>query len=144
MHAQIIGGGMTSWLLAQSTMPNFDGWYFLLLTSRVLHILGSIVLLGGIFYLLAIVAPRAVASGGDADAWFNGNRAGWAKWVGIATAVLLVTGLFNFVTIIKTNHLAMSYHMLGTLKILAALCTLFLRSNPRRKIIAGGNVIAKG
>jgi uncharacterized membrane protein len=113
-------------LFAQ-TVPHFDGWYFLLLASRVLHVLGSIVLLGGLFYLLAVIAPRVVASGGrpDADAWFGGNRAAWAKWVGIATLVLLVTGLFNFVTIIKANQIATSYHMLGGIKILVALVIFF-------------------
>ena len=28
--------------------------------------------------------------------WFNGNRAAWAKWVGITTALLLMTGLVQF------------------------------------------------
>ncbi len=107
--------------------PHLDGYYFLLLASRVLHVLGSIILLGGIFYLLAIVAPRVVASGtaANADAWFAGNRAAWAKWVGIATIVLLVTGLFNFVTIAKANQIAPSYHLLGSLKILVAMIIFF-------------------
>jgi uncharacterized membrane protein len=127
-------------LLAQ-TVPQFDGWYFVLLASRVLHVLGSIVLLGGIFYLLAIIAPRVVASGGrpDADAWFGGNRAAWAKWVGIATVVLLATGLFNFVTIIKANQIATSYHMLGGLKILVALVIFFFAA-----ILAGKTALAEG
>jgi uncharacterized membrane protein len=126
-------------LLAQ-TMPRFDGWYFVLLTSRVLHVLGSIVLLGGIFYLLAVVAPRVVAAGGraDADTWFGGNRASWAKWVGIASAVLLVTGLFNFITIVKANQIAVSYHMLGGLKILLALVLFFFAA-----ILAGKTALAE-
>jgi uncharacterized membrane protein len=125
--------------LAQS-VPRMDGHYFLLLTSRVLHVLGSIILLGGIFYLLAVVAPRVVASGGrpDADAWFAGNRAAWAKWVGIATAVLLVTGLFNFITIIKANQIATSYHMLGGIKVLVALVIAFLAA-----ILAGKTGLAE-
>ncbi len=124
-------------LLAQNTMPTFDGWYFVLLTSRVLHVLSSIVLLGGIFYLLAVVAPRAITSGGNADAWFNGNRAAWAKWVGITTALLLVTGLFNFVTIVKANQIATSYHMLGGIKILVALVIFFFAA-----ILAGKTALA--
>jgi len=124
-------------ILAQA-MPRFDGWYFVLLTSRVLHVLSSIILLGGIFYLLAVVAPRAVTSGGNADAWFNGNRAAWAKWVGITTALLLVTGLFNFITIVKANEIAVSYHMLGGLKILVALIIFFLAA-----ILAGKTALAE-
>jgi len=125
--------------LAQA-VPRFDGYYFLLLASRVLHVLGSVVLLGGIFYLLAVVAPRVAARGGrpDADAWFGGNRAAWAKWVGIATVVLLVTGLFNFITIVKTNQIATSYHMLGALKILVALVIFFFAA-----ILAGKTGLAE-
>ncbi len=120
-------------------VPHLDGYYFLLLTSRVLHVLGSIVLLGGIFYLLAVVAPRVIAGGGrpNADAWFAGNRAAWAKWVGIATAVLLVTGLFNFVMIVKTNQIDTSYHMLGGLKILVALVIAFFAA-----VLAGKTALA--
>jgi hypothetical protein len=125
-------------LLAQNTMPTFDGWYFVLLASRVLHVASSIILLGGIFYLLAVVAPRAIANGGNADAWFNGNRAAWAKWVGITTTLLLVTGLFNFVTIIQANEIAKSYHMLGTMKILVALVIFFFAA-----ILAGKTALAE-
>ena len=89
------------------------------------------------FYLLAVVAPRAAASGSNADAWFNGNRSAWAKWVGIATAVLLVTGLFNFITIIKTNQIATSYHMLGGLKIVVALVIFFFAA-----VLAGKTALA--
>jgi hypothetical protein len=122
--------------LAQA-MPRFDGWYFVLLTSRVLHILSSIILLGGIFYLLAVVAPRVVGGRADADTWFNGNRAAWAKWVGITTAVLLATGLFNFVTIIRANEIAKSYHMLGGMKILVGLVIFFFAA-----ILAGKTALA--
>ncbi len=125
--------------LAQSA-PRFDAWNLLLLTMRVLHILSSIILLGGIFYLLLVVAPRIVASGGraDADTWFAGNRAAWAKWVGIATAVLFVTGLFNFVTNVTTYKLVPSYHMFGTLKILLALVVFFFAA-----ILAGKTALAE-
>lgn len=118
-------------------VPHFDGQYFLLLTSRVLHVLGSIVLLGGVFYLLAVVAPRIAAGNASPNEWFNGNRAAWAKWVGIATAVLLVTGLFNFVVMVKSNHLATSYHMLGGMKILVALVLFFFAA-----ILAGKTALA--
>lgn len=124
---------------AQSA-PNFDGWSLLLLLMRFLHIFSSIVLLGGIFYLLVVVAPRVVAAGGrgDADAWFNGNRAAWAKWVGIATALLLVSGLFNFINNVTTYKLVPSYHMLGTLKILLGLVVFFFAA-----ILAGKTALAE-
>jgi uncharacterized membrane protein len=126
-------------IFAQS-VPHFDGHYFLLLASRVLHVLGSIILLGGMFYLLMIVAPRVGASGSrpNTDAWFGGNRAAWAKWVGIATVVLLVTGLFNFYSIVTTSQIAKSYHMLGGIKILVALVIFFFAA-----ILAGKTALAE-
>ena len=87
--------------LAQQTMPIFDGMYWLMLVSRVLHILGAIILVGGL-------------------------RAKWAMWVGIATLLLIVTGLWNFINIIKTYDVASSYHMIFGLKMLAAVALFLL------------------
>jgi uncharacterized membrane protein len=125
--------------LAQSA-PSFDGWSLLLLLMRFLHIFSSIILLGGIFYLLVVVAPRVVAAGGrgDADAWFGGNRAAWAKWVGIATALLIVSGFFNFINNVTTYKLVPSYHMLGTLKILLGFVVFFFAA-----ILAGKTALAE-
>jgi uncharacterized membrane protein len=123
-------------LIAQSA-PKFDGWNLLLLLMRLLHILSSIILLGGLFYLLAVVAPRAVTSGGNADVWFSGNRAAWAKWVGITTALLLISGLFNFVNNVTTYKLVPSYHMLGTMKILLGLVVFFFAA-----VLAGKTALA--
>jgi uncharacterized membrane protein len=110
-------------------MPHLDGMYWLLLASRVLHILGAIVLVGGLFYLRMIVVP-SVASGSSAsaDAWFGGRRAAWAKWVGIATLALIATGVFNYLEIRSAYDLATSYHMIAGIKILLALVLIFLAS----------------
>jgi uncharacterized membrane protein len=116
-------------LLAQGSMPHLDGMYWLQLASRVLHILGAIVLVGGLFYLRMIVVPAASISGKSSDdTWFGGRRAAWAKWVGIATLVLIVTGLFNYVEMVKAYDLATSYHMIAGIKILIALVLIFLAS----------------
>ena len=98
------------------------------LVSRVLHILGAIVLLGGIAYLRKIVAP-GVAAGGDPDgaALYSGRRRAWAKWVGIATAVLLITGFYNFLMIVNTTaDLPRAYHPLFGVKFLLALVVFAL------------------
>ena len=102
--------------------------YWVQLASRVLHVLGAIVLVGGLFYQRMIVLPRLRASDAEAgtDPWYAGRRGAWAMWVGIATLVLLATGLFNFVQIIRTNDIATSYHMIVGVKILAALVVFFL------------------
>jgi putative copper export protein len=105
-----------------------DAMYWLMLASRVLHILGTIVLVGGIFYQRTVVAP-AVPKGGTAtaDDWFAGRRTAWAKWVVIATFVLLVTGLFNYVRIVQTNErMGAAYQAIFGIKFLLALAVFAL------------------
>ena len=128
---------MSDLILAQA-VPHVDGMYLVTLASRLLHILSAIILVGGVFYLAKIVAPRIGAGEASAEAWFGSQRGAWAKWVGIATAVLLVTGLFNFITIVKANQIAVSYHMLGGLKILLALVLFFFAA-----ILAGKTALAE-
>jgi uncharacterized membrane protein len=126
-------------LLAEGTMPHFDGMYWLLLASRVLHILSAIVLVGGLFYQRMIIAPSVAATGNpQTDAWFGGRRGAWAKWVGIATLLLLVTGFFNYIEISKANDLATSYHMIVGIKILVSLVLIFLAS-----LLAGRSAMAE-
>ena len=55
-------------LLAQQTMPTFDGIYWLNLLSRILHILGAMILVGGLFYLWAVVMPSPAAANAVAAA----------------------------------------------------------------------------
>lgn len=98
------------------------------LVSRILHIVGAVILVGGIAYLRKVVAPAAVPGEGDpVDRLYSGRRAAWARWVGIATGLLLATGVINTVLVMKTYpNLPGGYHaMLGT-KILLALVVMFL------------------
>jgi putative copper export protein len=102
-----------------------DGEQLVQLVSRVLHILGAIVLAGGLFYIRSVLSPAGV------DACFAGRRAVWAKWVGIATLLLLVTGIYNFLVInnqVKADggKLEPTYHMLFGIKFLLGLLVMFL------------------
>ena len=125
--------------LAQQTMPTFDGIYWLNLLSRILHILGAMILVGGLFYLWAVVMPSpAAANAVTVDQKFGGLRAKWAMWIGVATLILLVTGLWNFFQIIRTYELASSYHMVFGLKFLAALVLFLLAA-----LVAGRSVAAE-
>jgi uncharacterized membrane protein len=110
-------------LAQQSTMPQTDGLFWALLLSRILHILGAIILVGGLFYIRNIISPVSAPPGtSPVDQFFGGPRGKWAKWVGIATALLLITGLFNYVMIIKQHErLASSYHMIAGMKMLVAM-----------------------
>jgi uncharacterized membrane protein len=130
-------------LFAQQTMPTMDGMYWLNLLSRVLHIMGAIILVGGLIYLRTVVMPSAAAANATTvDEKFGGLRSKWAMWIGIATALLLVTGIWNLIVMFRTYELAKSYHMLLTLKILAGLALFGLAAlvagrTPAAEVIRG-------
>ena len=115
-------------LAQQSTMPQLDGMYWLMLASRILHILGAIILVGGLFYIRSVISPINTLPGtAPVDQLFGGRRAAWAKWVGIATALLLITGFFNYIMVIKQHErLASPYHMIAGLKMLAGIAVFLL------------------
>src|SRR5215470_7940704 len=115
-------------LLAQQPhMPTMSGMDWIMLVSRILHILGAVILAGGLFYIRAVVSPAASPAGAqDADRFFGGRRATWAKWVGIATALLLFTGFWNYAQFSKTYDLASTYHMVLGIKILTAIIVFLL------------------
>ncbi|NOY43050.1 MAG: hypothetical protein GXP26_14600 [Planctomycetes bacterium] len=101
--------------------------------SRVVHILSAMILVGGLFYIRTILSPAGV------DACFADRRAVWAKWVGFASALLIASGLFNFMAIVKAagEELPPTYHMLFGIKFLAALLLMFVAS-----ILAGRTTLA--
>ncbi|MEX2306353.1 MAG: hypothetical protein WD738_02100 [Pirellulales bacterium] len=127
-------------LLAQQAVPRLDSVYWVMLVSRILHILGAIILVGGLFYLRAVIMPPAAATGAaSADQQFGGRRAAWAMWVGIASLLLLVTGLWNYLQIIRMHErLATSYHMLAGIKMLLGLALFFLAA-----LLAGRSAAAQ-
>ena len=101
------------------------GPYVIQLISRVLHILSAIILVGGLFYIRTILSPAGV------DACFANRRGVWAKWVGIATLLLLATGIYNFMVIhgqasTPDGELPKTYHMLFGIKILLAVAVMFI------------------
>ncbi|QEG34914.1 hypothetical protein [Bythopirellula goksoeyrii] len=112
-------------VIVGQAQPTLDGTFALQVLLRVLHIFGAVILVGGIFYQRSILFPTGV------DACFVGRRQVWAKWVGIATLFLLASGLYNFITIIRTAKadgvpLPPTYHALFGVKFLLALLVMFL------------------
>jgi hypothetical protein len=108
-------------------MPTTDSMYWTMLVSRILHIVGAIILAGGLFYIRFVVSPVSSPAGTQPpDQFFGGRRAIWAKWVGIATALLLFTGFWNYMQFSKTYDLAKPYHMILGIKILAAIAVFLL------------------
>jgi uncharacterized membrane protein len=126
-------------VLAQQTMPEITPMYWLMLLSRILHILGAIIIVGGILYIRAIITPSVSDPNITADRQLGGRRATWAMWVGIATLLLLVTGLWNYMQIIKTHErMASSYHMIAGLKMLAGIALFLLAA-----LLAGRSPVAE-
>ena len=118
-------------------LPILDGLQLVQLASRVLHILGAIVLVGGLFYIRTVLSPAGV------EACFAGRRAVWARWVGVATILLLVTGIYNFMVIMKQTgvdeeKLDPTYHMLFGIKFLLGLLVMFLAA-----LLAGKTSVAE-
>lgn len=112
-------------LLAE--LPVFDGTYFLKLVSRILHIAGAIVLVGGIAYLRKVVVPACTSEGDVAEQLYAGRRKTWAKWVGITTVLLLASGICNLIHVMKGNpDLPGAYHWVLLLKLILALVVFFL------------------
>lgn len=129
-----------SLLLSQQQSLHVDSMYWIMLVSRILHILGAIILVGGLFYLRFVVSPVSAPPGAaPVDQFFGGRRAKWAKWVGIATALILISGIWNYIQIIHQNErLIGAYHAFAGIKILAAIAVFLLAA-----LLAGRTAIAE-
>jgi uncharacterized membrane protein len=117
-------------------VPVVDGKYVLYVVLRILHILSAMILVGGLFYTKTILLPAGVDP-------YAGQRHVWARWVGLASGFLLVTGLINFMNIMtaaKANGtpLPPAYHMLFGIKFLLGLLLMFLAA-----IISGKTALAE-
>ena len=125
-------------ILAQAAMgPEIDGAFIARVVSRMIHILCAIILGGGLFYLRSVLAPAGV------DACYADRRSVWARWVAAASFLLIVSGLFNYMTIIQDykatgDKLDKSYHMLLGLKMLLGLLVMFIAA-----ILAGKTAAAE-
>lgn len=122
-------------LLAQAAGPTIDGTYVLYVVLRILHILSAIIIVGGLFYAKIILVP----AGADP---YAGNRQVWARWVGMASLFLLVSGLINFMNLVglakeQGTPLPPTYHMLFGIKFLLGLFVMFLAA-----ILAGKTALA--
>lgn len=99
------------------TLAEFD---VVAILSRLFHTTCAATLLGGAVYLRFVLAP-AGAGGDTEDVCFAGRRSAWAACVGVSTALLLVSGLYNFVVIVMSNQdLPSPYHAVFGVKFLLA------------------------
>lgn len=118
-------------------MPVFDANYAIALLSRVLHTTCAATLLGGTIYLRFVLAPNA---GNEPEATcFAGRRSAWAACVGICTALLLVSGFYNYYLVVTTNAKMPSvYHAVFGIKFLLALVVFALAA-----LVAGKTSLAE-
>lgn len=106
--------------------PVMDGATALRVFSRALHLLCAIILGGGVFYM------RSVLAYSGPEACFAGRRQVWARWVAVASTILLVTGLYNYITYVRATKLPdaaplpSTYHTLFTVKFLLGLFVMFI------------------
>jgi putative copper export protein len=98
--------------------------------SRFLHITAAVAAGGGAIFMKLALHPSAETLPPDSrDALRSAVRSRWSKVVMASIAVLLATGIFNFMTIVKTYDLkGTPYHAIFGVKFLLALVIFFLAS----------------
>ena len=100
------------------------------LVLRWAHILAAITAMGGtIFARFAVVPVLAGLPEEQRRTLHEAIRARWAKFVHGSIAVLLATGLYNFMFVIRAKFtLPPAYHMIFGIKFLVAMILFFFAS----------------
>ncbi len=98
--------------------------------ARWLHVLAAVVAVGGAVFWRCVLIPAAAALPDDAHTALRGAvRRRWARILGVAIALLLLTGLFNYLGVTAPVHRGQPlYHALMGVKIILALVVFFLAS----------------
>lgn len=116
--------------------------FYVDLLLRWIHILGAIALVGGTFFWRFTLSPALNQLQADQREALHGHiLPRWAKVVGIASLLLLVSGLFNAVRAILRYDFDEygSYHILVAAKLVLAMAVFFIaarlsgRSDSARK-----------
>lgn len=102
-----------------------DSLFFVNLGLRYLHILGAITLMGGTIFMRLALLPTLLSLDKDQRAPIHdGVRSRWAMVVGIASGILLISGIANLGLAARYNYHVpadLSYSMLGGIKLVLAL-----------------------
>jgi len=111
-----------------------DPLFPLLLILRYMHILGAIALMGGTIFMRFALAPVVAGMEPMAKADFHEKvRRRWAKYVALAAALLLVSGLINLILAGRYQFesvlgMGKGYHMVVGIKFLLSLPIFFIAS----------------
>jgi hypothetical protein len=102
-----------------------DSLFYVNLTLRYLHIFGAIALMGAtIFMRFALLPTLQELSPEERAKVHQGVRSRWAKVVGLASGMLLVSGIANLGLAARYDYAVpggLSYSMLGGIKLVLAL-----------------------
>jgi len=105
--------------------PLLDPLFPVNLVLRYLHIFGAIALMGGTIFMRLALLPTLQGMDPEKRAEVHqGVRSRWAMAVGIASGLLLISGIANLGLAAKYNFTVpggMSYSMLGGIKLILAL-----------------------
>ena len=119
-----------------------DPMFPVLLILRYMHILGAIALMGGTIFMRFALAPSVATLDGATKINLHDNvRARWSKFIMIASALLLISGIANLGLASQYTFepvFGMSYSMVAGIKMLLALPIFFFAS-----VLAGRSATAK-
>jgi uncharacterized membrane protein len=119
-----------------------DKFFPLLLILRYMHILGAIMLMGGTIFMRFALAPTVATLDGGAKADLHEKvRSRWSKFVMLAAALLLISGLGNMGLASQYEFqpiFGLSYNMVVGIKFLLAI-PIFLFAS----FLAGRSATAK-
>ena len=104
-----------------------DGWGWAALVSRWVHVPSVIMLVGGSAFLLFVLAPAADKLSESEHKLLRENvLARWRKFVHPLVALILLSGLYNFLVVRMNTE--KPWHMLAGIKLLLGLFVLFVAS----------------
>src|SRR5205085_8609678 len=129
-----------------------DSLFLLLLLLRYMHILGAIALMGGTIFMRFALRPVVVGLPPETRTAIHEQvRSRWSKFVMLASALLLISGITNLALAGRYNFepvvgMPKGYHMVVGVKFLLALPIFFIaalmtgRSGLAKRIRANGEL----
>lgn len=119
-----------------------DPLFPLLVTLRYMHILGAIALMGSTIFMRFALRPVVVQLPPEERAKLHEQvRSRWSKFVMLASALLLISGIFNLALASRYTFdpvFGMKYNMIVGIKFLLALPIFFIAA-----VLAGRSAMAK-
>ncbi|MCA8999017.1 MAG: hypothetical protein KDA80_18600 [Planctomycetaceae bacterium] len=98
--------------------------------SRVLHLMGAMMLFGGGLYVRNVLTPASKTLSDDIrPEVLEANAKRWRIYVAVSIAILIFTGFYNYLAIMRPLHPGDKvYHMWMGIKILLAFVVFFFAS----------------